>query len=254
MSNQYIKSISTSADREDNDNYATSPDATRLLLRHEEFYSKILEPCCGQGCISSVLLEKGYEVISSDLYNYGYGEVGIDFLDEGNSFINDLKGQVDIVTNCPYKLTAPMLKRALDVCRNKVCMLFPLNYLTRFYFCPPTRIYVFTRRIDIAKGGDFSTYQHCNMKDFCWMVWIKGYKGDTVVKYIVNNKKVLPQIKEMETEFADKSKYWNLTKEDKKARIRELFEKDGLSKREIARIVGVSEGAVRKWLKQSDIT
>ena len=250
MSNQYIKSIPSSEERENNDNYATSPVATRLLLRREKFFPKILEPCCGQGHISTVLEEKGYNVISTDLYDYGFGKTEIDFLDESNSYINDLKGQVDIVTNCPYKLAVPMLKRALEICRNKVCMLFPLTYLARFYYCPPTRIYIFTRRIDIAKGGDFSAYQHGNMKEYCWMVWCKGFKGDTTIKYIVNNKTVSPQIKELEKQYADNSYYWNLNIEDKKAHIQKLYEIDGLPKREIARIVGVSEGAVRKWLKQ----
>ena len=252
MSKKYIESVRPSDDREDNDYYATSPIATSLLLAKEKFFHKVLEPCCGEGYVSRVLSQKGYEVISSDLYDYGFGNVGIDFLNEEEPFINDLKGTVDIVTNCPYKFYTPMLMRALDICRNKVCMLFPLNYLSRFYYYPPTRVYVFTRRICIAKGGDFAAYQGVSMKDYAWFVWVKGFKGETVVKYLINNKKVTPQVQALEQEFANASHYWNLNKPDLKAHIRTLYNQGNLSKREIARMTGVSEGAVRKWLKQSE--
>ena len=236
--------------RQTRDYYATSPEATKLLLKAEKFNNKILEPCCGDGYISRVLVKKGYEVISTDLYDYGYGRSGIDFLDKTNPTINELKSEVDIVTNVPYKDTIPMLMRALDLCKNKVAMLFPITYIPKFYFCKPSKLYIFPRRVSVAKNGDFDKYEHGSMSEFGWFVWYKGYNDDTVIKYLNNIKQVsrwmLPYV-----EQADQADYWNMNKESKKEKILELYN-SGMAKREIARIVGQSESCVRKWLKEME--
>ena len=236
--------------RQPRDYYATSPDATRLLLKVEKFNRKVLEPCCGDGCISKELVKKRYEVISTDLYDYGYGRSGIDFLDESNPIINELKGKVDIITNPPYSYTMPMLIRALDLCKNKVAMLFPVTYITRFSFCRPAKLYLFTRRIIVAKNGDFETYQRGNMSEYGFFVWYKGFTDSTVVKYLDNSKRINPQMQPYIDE-ANRMEYWNLTKANKKKKILELYQ-DGMRKSEIARIVGQSESCVRKWLKEME--
>lgn len=236
------------AKREAHDYYATSPEATMLLLKAEKFNRKILEPCCGDGYISKVLVKKRYEVISTDLYDYGYGISGVDFLDESNSIINELKGEVDIITNVPYAHSIPMLMRALDICRNKVAMLFPITYIPKFYFCKPSKLYIFPRRISVAKNGDFDKYVRGNMSEYGWFVWYKGYTDDTVIKYLDNAKRINPKMQPY-VEQADKMEFWNLSKESKKEKILELY-RDGMRKTEIARIVGQSESCVRKWLKE----
>lgn len=236
------------AKRQERDYYATSPEATMLLLKAEKFNHKVLEPCCGDGYISRVLEKKGYEVISTDLYDYGFGISGVDFLDESNPIINEHKGEVDIVTNVPYSDAIPMLMRALDLCKNKVAMLFPITYIPKFYFCKPSKLYIFPRRITVAKNGDFNSYQRWNMSEYGWFVWYKGYSDDTIIKYLDNIKQISPKIKPYVDE-AEKMEYWNLSKESKKEKILALY-RTGVAKREIARIVGQSESCVRKWLKQ----
>lgn len=239
---------SDEAKRQARDYYATSPEATLLLLKAERFHNKVLEPCCGDGYISKVLEKKGYEVISTDLYEYGYGQSGVDFLDESNSIINELKGEVDIITNVPYKDAIPMLMRALDICRNKVAMLFPITYIPKFYFCKPSKLYIFPRRITVAKNGDFEKYERGSMSEFGWFIWYKGYNDDTVIKYLDNIKQTSPRMQHYVDE-AELMDYWNLTKESKKEKILSLYQ-SGMKKREIARIVGQSESCVRKWLKE----
>lgn len=236
--------------RQQRDYYATAPEATLLLLKAEKFNGRILEPCCGDGYISKVLVKKGYEVISTDLYDYGYGRSEVDFLDEFNPIINDLKDDVDIVTNVPYTHSIPMLMRALDICKNKVAMLFPITYIPKFFFCKPSKIYIFPRRITVAKNGDFGKYEKGNMSEYGWFVWYKGYKGDTVIRYLDNIKHVNPKMQTY-IDVAKQMEYWNLTKEDKKEKIRSLYQ-SGMKKREIARIVGQSESCVRKWLKEME--
>lgn len=76
--------------------YPTPPEATRALLSVEAFEGDIWEPACGDGAISKVLLEAGYEVISTDLIDRGYGTGGHDFLKSTRPLAKN------IITNPPY--------------------------------------------------------------------------------------------------------------------------------------------------------
>ena len=66
-------------EREATDFYSTDPDCVLDLLEVETFGEVILEPACGSGNISKVLEENGKTVISTDLYDHGYGKSGVDF-------------------------------------------------------------------------------------------------------------------------------------------------------------------------------
>ncbi len=76
--------------------YPTPPEATRALLSVESFDGSIWEPACGEGHISSVLLEAGHQVVSTDLIVRGFGEGRVDFLAQQSSRAKH------IITNPPY--------------------------------------------------------------------------------------------------------------------------------------------------------
>src|SRR5882724_1020796 len=89
--------VGTSKGRPDNDYYKTPSNATEALLKVEQFDGTILEPACGNGAISKILCDKGYNVISTDLIDRNYGIGGIDFL------CNDYVYSADnIITNPPF--------------------------------------------------------------------------------------------------------------------------------------------------------
>ena len=92
-------------ERQHEDYYATEPKATEWLCRLEQFDGRILEPACGEGHISEVLKAAGYEVVSRDLVDRGYGEVA-DFLAIDNQ---EWKG--NIVTNPPTNMRSSSLRR-----------------------------------------------------------------------------------------------------------------------------------------------
>ena len=69
----------TDHERQREDYYATEPRATELLCQLVQFDGPILEPSCGEGHISEELKKAGYDVVSRDLVDRGYGEVA-DFL------------------------------------------------------------------------------------------------------------------------------------------------------------------------------
>jgi hypothetical protein len=74
--------ISSGHERNENDFYPTEPWCTKCALRnyHIPKHLVIGEPACGRGHISKVLIEHGYDVVSSDLNETGYGTSGVDFL------------------------------------------------------------------------------------------------------------------------------------------------------------------------------
>lgn len=177
----------TEDERENNDYYATDPSAAKMLLELEKLNSNILEPSCGEGHLSKVFEEAGYNVYSTDLVNRGYGEGGIDFLKRTEPFSGD------IITNPPYKYAKEFVEKSLELVRegDKVIMFLKLQFLEgkarKIFFKnnPPKTIWISSSRITCAKNGDFKM-----MKDnggsavcYCWYVWIKGYKGETNIKW-----------------------------------------------------------------------
>lgn len=172
-------------EREIHDFYATNPIATQGLLE-VEFFDKnmpILEPCAGQRHISKILVEKGYKVQSSDLYDRGYCESGIDFIKD----IHNFKG--NIITNPPYKYSLKFLKHAYNILEEgyKLAFFLKLTFLEgkerRLFFDenPPKTIYVSTNRIHGYKHGEKQI--HDNAVAYMWLIMEKGYKGETVVKW-----------------------------------------------------------------------
>lgn len=89
-------------ERNDLDFYPTPAWVTRALLRHVTFRGKIWEPCCGTGAMSDVLIQQGYETISTDIAERGYGTPGVDFLQCSSV----PTGCQSIVTNPPYGVTS----------------------------------------------------------------------------------------------------------------------------------------------------
>lgn len=112
--------------RQQEDYYATSPEAVEWLLKLEHFDGPILEPACGEGHMSRVLERAGYAVTSRDLVDRGYGEAGHDFLS-----IDNTSWPGDIITNPPYKYAQEFVEKALSIIPDghKVAMFLKLTFL-----------------------------------------------------------------------------------------------------------------------------
>ena len=141
------------ADLEGPDFFPTPPWATQALLDYERFVGAIWEPACGDGAMAQVLRARGYRVRASDLYDRGYGEAGIDFLSAAETSDN-------IVTNPPYNAAEGFVRSGLSNTRKKLALLLRLAFLeggnryrTIFSTHPPSRVWVFSERIDVLPGG-----------------------------------------------------------------------------------------------------
>ena len=178
----------TDKERENNDFYATDPIAIDILCSVEKFDGIIYEPACGQGHLSERLKHYGYEVKSSDLINRGYGKGGIDFL-KINKPLN-----CNIITNPPYKIASEFIEKALELIPDgkKVCMFLKVQFLEgkarkkMFEKYPPKTVYVSSSRILCAKNADFEGMKKGggSAVAYCWYVWEKGYKGNTILKWV----------------------------------------------------------------------
>ena len=173
-------------EREAHDYYATEPKAVEVLLEQEKFSHCIWEPACGEGHISKVLEDAGYEVISTDLIYRGYGDPApLDFLQES---LDDFDG--DIITNPPYKYAKEFVETALHTVRDggKVAMFLKLTFLEGkarrdlFEKYPPMTVYVFSSRVNCALNGDFKKSQ--SAVAYAWFVWQKGFHGCPVIKWV----------------------------------------------------------------------
>ena len=171
----------TEEEREVHDYYATDPIASEWLIKLVNLNNDIWECACGEGHLSKVFVEHGYNVKSTDLIDRGYGTGGVDFLKQTEIWHGD------IVTNPPYKYAKEFIEHALSLVEegNKVCMFLKVQFLegkTRkkmFEKYPPKTVYVSSSRIKCGKNGEFKE----SMVAYAWYVWEKGYTGDTIVKW-----------------------------------------------------------------------
>src|SRR5690606_37920349 len=112
----YKPPVKRFADLDGPDFFPTPPWATYALVNNERFVGDIWECACGDGTMSDVLDETGSSVISSDLFDRGYGEAGHDFLSTERSAPN-------IVTNPPYNAAEGFVRSGLERAEKKFALL-----------------------------------------------------------------------------------------------------------------------------------
>lgn len=178
--------------REENDYYATDPRALELFLDKftedgERLHDKVWECACGEGHLVNVLKRYGHKVFCSDIIDRGC---------EGTEIMNFLtagcKWYGDILTNPPYKHAKEFVLKALNSIDNghKVIFFLKCQFLegqdrfkSIFKDYPPKYVYVHSARQKTAKGGDLSRTKSPT-QCYCWFVWQKGFKGETILRWI----------------------------------------------------------------------
>ncbi len=141
------------ADLDGPDFFPTPRWATFALIENEKFDGEIWECACGDGTMSRVLEETGQPVRSSDLYDRGFGEAGVDFLTSHS-------GADNIVTNPPYNCAEGFVASGVKQAKRKFALLLRLAFLeganrakTIFANTPPSRVWVFSERITFYPSG-----------------------------------------------------------------------------------------------------
>lgn len=190
-------------EREAVDFYSTDPDCVKDLLKVEQFGKTVLEPCCGNGNIAEVLKEACYEVIATDLYDHGYGEIGVDCFSYTNI-------ETDIISNPPYSLTTEFITHMLNELKpgHKMALFLKLQvlegqarYRQIFQQKKLRAVYIYVNRVACYKNderyqknedGSYILDKAGNKKKigsaacYAWYIFDADYCGDPTIKWITN--------------------------------------------------------------------
>jgi len=125
--------------------------------------------------MSDVLAKTDQPVVSTDLYDRGYGESGVDFLKPA------MRAQ-NIVTNPPYNAAEGFVRAGLQAAERKFALLLRLAFLegagrqrTIFSDAPPSRVWVFSERITFYPDG--AVQKGSGTTAYAWFVWDKEASG-----------------------------------------------------------------------------
>lgn len=175
------------ASTEAKDFYPTPDECTLALLEREHFAGMLIEdPACGNGAICKILERKGFATRGFDIESRGYGVIGNFF--ERN--LNEDRPDA-IITNPPYFCANQFVHCSLKFARKKVAMLLRLAFLegiergkTIFKSNPPTRVWVFSKRVTMYPGG-VQTGGGGTIA-FAWFVWdLERPRTETALGWIV---------------------------------------------------------------------
>lgn len=172
------------------DFYPTPSSATQALLDREKFVGNIWEPACGMGDISEVLISNGYEVRSTDINDYGYGDTGNDFLNTDGLFSVKYDIADNIVTNPPFNLALEFVEQSKKYANKKIAMFLKTAFLEgakRYKMFQDSEfalktVYQFSKRVNF--GIHAGTHKNGGMIPFAWFVWEKGYSNKPMIEWI----------------------------------------------------------------------
>lgn len=148
----------------------------------------VLEPCCGAGAITKVLLEKGFHNIrSSDIQDepYIHGDRGVDVYKIQDGACNV------IITNPPYNLMtkANMLQEFLRISNRYVILLLNIYFLSskdRKQMLERSHLrhlYIHSDRVTMHPYGQ-PVPKNGGTKMFAWFVWDKQFNGAPTLSWI----------------------------------------------------------------------
>jgi hypothetical protein len=169
------------------DLYGTPAVAIEALLAVETTLPRrIWEPAVGRGAIAEVFTAAAYDVVGTDLVDYGIGySGGIDFLMERKL----PEGCEAIVTNPPFKIADQFVAHALELCP-RVVMLLRLAFLESSRRTPIlenrglARVHVFRRRLPFMHRDGWAGSKASSAIGFGWYVYDRAHIGPPVLNRI----------------------------------------------------------------------
>ena len=172
-------------DRDPNDWYVEPRWVSERLFEVESFDrdSAILDPCTGTGQIADAARAAGYRVITADIVDRGYRGCKI------QNFLERKSAPSSVGGNPPFGDIEAVARHALAIGANKValiCTVPRLNaarWLRELPFC---RVWLLGPRPSmptgkyILEGGK----PEGDKRDFCWIVFERGYRGEPVLRWL----------------------------------------------------------------------
>ena len=178
--------LNKSDNRAKNDFYSTDKFAIDALWKQDLLGDGAYWECaCGMGNLSEQLIKYGFDVKSTDLYEYEYGESGIDFLKCKEIF------EGNIITNPPFSKVNEFIEKGIQLASKKlyifgrIQLLESMNRYERiFKRTPPLWVCPFVKRIKCYPLG-VDKYQFSPMA-YAWFIWDnEDDSNDTKVKWLI---------------------------------------------------------------------
>lgn len=177
-------------ERPKGDFYPSPPVAVHALFDRETFGPHVWEPACGKGDIAGIAIQRGYAVTATDLYDWGYGIPGENFL--------ELNMDVDaVITNPPFNvpkgISHDFAVHALKQTKakaGKVAFLQRLQWLESkarkhlFTDEPFSKLIVFSSRLPRMHRYDFTGDGNSSMMAFGWYIWDWKHEGPPTIEWI----------------------------------------------------------------------
>ena len=174
-------------ERVPNDYYSTDPLAIDMLEKYGllDKNVKYYEVACGDGSLSKRLESYGYDVISSDLVDRGYGTPNKDFLKD-----TEMKDG-NIITNPPYKYLQDFILKGLELANNKLYIFAKIQslegikrYENIYSKRTPEKVCVFVKRINCYRNGVQKDYSSAVC--YCWLIFDnKNPTDDTKLMWLI---------------------------------------------------------------------
>lgn len=180
------------------DAYFTEPWVTRALLaavwlgdtpRFDEVL--VWEPACGDGRMAREIAAAGYDIVASDIHDYGFSAPCLDFLDT-EAWPEWLRGATlrsvaAIVTNPPFDLAGAFVRQALRFTRDaggKVAMLqrheFDAPKSNWPLFAPP-----FAAKLILPRRPRWATEDKASPRfPYAWYLWDWRHRGEPVIRWL----------------------------------------------------------------------
>lgn len=140
------------------------------------------DPACGAGNIPLVLQARGMSCWGSDIVDRGFGTTGLDFFAAPETAVN-------IISNPPYGVIEPFIRRALEKTTGKVCVLARLALLegvkrrSMFQETPLARVWVSSRRVSMPPGNS-SIEAKGGAIAYAWFVWDHAHVGKATIEHL----------------------------------------------------------------------
>jgi hypothetical protein len=166
--------------------FETPAWAAEAILDAELLTPHVFDPCCGHGTLAKAALARGYILRASDLYNWGYGDTGIDFLDCAALGVEP--GDVTVFMNPPFSLAVQFVEHALQLGVRKIVSFQRFAWWESrerdpFWRAhPPNRIHICASR---ANCWRFDIPPHERKSGtptaHAWFVWERGHPPGPVL-------------------------------------------------------------------------
>lgn len=175
--------------RKKHDFYATPSDCTHaLFLKLEELgvkvRGKITEPCCGDGAICKVAIERGYEVVATDLIDQGYGDHG------GGHDATRIESlpSPSVITNPPFNLAPKIIESVMRHDPDLFVLLLKASFWSAARRKALFRKYRPSAILTLSWRPDFAGLGNPTM-ECAWIVWSKQMTPGVTVFDILDRPK-----------------------------------------------------------------